>query len=267
MEEKYILSDRGKVYYWIKESNSVFAKNLIFLPGLTANHHLFDFQIQYFSKNHNVLVWDAPAHGKSRPYLDFSYSNLVEELKVILDKQNMKKVVLIGQSAGGFVAQSFIVKYPNMVEGLMMIGTCPYGTDYYSKSDIFWLKQTKWMLKLFPDKFLRNIISKMCGATSEGRRSMLKMLEGYEKKELCHLMYLGFAGFIPEIQDLNIHCPVCLVVGDKDKTGKVRKYNEQWHNKTGYPLHIIKNASHNVNVDKPNELNQIMDIFIKQLNI
>lgn len=41
MEEKYILSDRGKVYYWIKESNSVFAKNLIFLPGLTANHHLF----------------------------------------------------------------------------------------------------------------------------------------------------------------------------------------------------------------------------------
>ncbi|NJB05331.1 alpha/beta hydrolase, partial [Clostridioides difficile] len=96
---------------------------------------------------------------------------------------------------------------------------------------------------------------------------MMKMLEGYEKKELCHLMYLGFAGFIPEIQDLNIHCPVCLVVGDKDKTGKVRKYNEQWHNKTGYPLHIIKNASHNVNVDKPNELNQIMDIFIKQLNI
>ena len=51
MEEKYILSDRGKVYYWIKESNSVFAKNLIFLPGLTANHHLFDFQIQYFSKS------------------------------------------------------------------------------------------------------------------------------------------------------------------------------------------------------------------------
>ncbi len=80
------------------------------------------------------------------------------------------------------MAQSFIVKYPNMVEGLMMIGTCPYGTDYYSKSDIFWLKQTEWMLKLFPDKLLRNIISKMCGATSEGRRSMLKMLEGYEKR-------------------------------------------------------------------------------------
>lgn len=55
MEEKYILSDRGKVYYWIKESNSVFAKNLIFLPGLTANHHLFDFQIQYFSKI--IMYW------------------------------------------------------------------------------------------------------------------------------------------------------------------------------------------------------------------
>lgn len=51
MEEKYILSDRGKVYYWIKESNSVFAKNLIFLPGLTANHHLLISKYSTFQKS------------------------------------------------------------------------------------------------------------------------------------------------------------------------------------------------------------------------
>ncbi len=98
MEEKYILSDRGKVYYWIKESNSVFAKNLIFARTNSKSSSLISKYSTF--QNHNVLVWDAPTHGKSRPYLDFSYSNLVEELKVILDKQNMKKVVLIGQSAG-----------------------------------------------------------------------------------------------------------------------------------------------------------------------
>lgn len=47
---------------------------------------------------------------------------------------------------------------------------------------------------------------------------MLQMLDDYEKKELCHLMYLGFAGCIPEIHDLNIPCPICLVVGENDKT-------------------------------------------------
>lgn len=55
------------------------------------------------------------------------------------------------------------------------------------------------MLKLFLDKLLRNIIFKMCGVMFEGRRSMMKMLEGYEKKELCYFMYLGFVGFILEI--------------------------------------------------------------------
>lgn len=41
MEEKYILSDRGKVYYWIKESNSVFAKNLIFFARTNSKSSSF----------------------------------------------------------------------------------------------------------------------------------------------------------------------------------------------------------------------------------
>lgn len=265
MEEKYVESSRGKTYYWLEKSGQPGAKNLIFLPGLTANHHLFDPQVSYFTRKYTVLVWDAPAHGKSRPYLDFSYPHLAEELKAILDVERIERAVLIGQSAGGFVAQSFLAKYPTMAEGLVTIGTCPYGACYYSKSDIFWLKQTEWLMGLFPFQLLRAAMAKMCGATDEGRKNMLQMLAGYEKKELCHLMYLGFAGFIPEIQELEISCPVCLAVGEKDRTGKVRKYNEQWHEKKGYPLHIIKGASHNANFDKPNELNQMIETFVRAL--
>ena len=54
--------------------------------------------------------------GKSRPYKDFSYYNAAEELKDILDVEDIKNVVLAGQSAGGFVAQSFYKKYADMVE-------------------------------------------------------------------------------------------------------------------------------------------------------
>ncbi|MDY5613225.1 alpha/beta fold hydrolase [Dysosmobacter sp.] len=79
-------------------------------------------------------------HGRSRPYEGFSYSRLAEELKEILNAEQLEKVVLIGQSAGGSVAQSLIAKYPDMVEGLFTIGTCPYGPSYYSRSDLFWLR-------------------------------------------------------------------------------------------------------------------------------
>lgn len=262
MVEKHITSQRGSTCYWIGKHKNSNAESLVFLPGLTANHHLFDYQIPYFSKDYTVLVWDAPAHGRSRPYKDFSYTHLAEELKTIMDAEGIKQAILIGQSAGGFAAQSFVSEYPAMVKGILMIGSCPYGTAYYSQSDIFWLRQTEWMARLFPDKLLRKTMARMCGSTEKGRDNMRRMLEDYDKKELCHLMYLGFAGFIPEIRDRKIPCPVCLTVGEYDRTGKVRKYNEQWHKREGYPLHIIKGASHNANVDKPEELNRIIEAFI-----
>ncbi len=265
MQEKQIISKRGTTYYWIQKSNQPEAQTLIFLPGLSASHHLFDEQIPYFADRYNVLVWDAPAHGKSRPYKEFSYSNQAEELKTILDSEGLSSVILIGQSAGGFVSQSFISRYGKLVKGFVSIGSCPYGTAYYSKSDLFWLRQTDWMLSMFPDSLLRKSIAWMCSKTKSGRKNMRMMLNDYKKPELCQLLYQGFAGFIPEIHDFEIKCPVCLIVGAHDRTGKVMAYNRKWHKREGYPLHIIKDAAHNANADQPECVNQIIERFIQSL--
>ena len=263
MLEKSISSERGKVYYWTEKSDSTFF--LVFLPGLTANHHLFDKQIVVFSKQYNIIVWDAPAHGKSRPYREFSYGNAAEELKKILDIENVKRAVLIGQSAGGFVAQSFYKKYADMVEGIITIGTCPYNPLYYSKLDLFWLRQTKWMFRPYPDRILRKTMAKMCGSTQRARESMLNMLADYTKDELCNLMYIGFAGFIPEISEMSIKCPMWLLVGEHDKTGKVMAYNKMWHKKEGVPLYIIEGAAHNANDDQPKRVNELLNTFLQAL--
>ena len=48
-------------------------KTLVFLPGLTADHRLFDKQFPFFAGRYNLLTWDAPGHALSRPFtLDFS---------------------------------------------------------------------------------------------------------------------------------------------------------------------------------------------------
>ena len=36
---------------------------LVFLPGLTADHRLFEKQTEYFENKQNVFVWDAPSHA------------------------------------------------------------------------------------------------------------------------------------------------------------------------------------------------------------
>ena len=43
------------------------------MPGLTADHRLFDKQIAYFKDKYNVFVWDAPGHASSWPFsFDFT---------------------------------------------------------------------------------------------------------------------------------------------------------------------------------------------------
>ena len=265
MLNKTVTSSRGKVYYKILRSSDKDAQVIFFLPGLIANHHLFDFQMEYFSKKYTVLVWDAPAHGQSRPYKDYSYSNLSEDLKTILENEKIKKSIFVAQSAGGFTAQSFMAKYPERVQAMVLIGSSPYGKQYYTKSDLFWLRQTKWTVKLFPDKILRQTTAKLCGVTEIARKNMLTMLGDYNKKELRQLISLGFLSLIPEIREIHMTCPTCLIVGQQDETGRVRKYNELWHKCEGHPLYRINNAGHNANVDQPNEVNQIIESFIAQI--
>ena len=265
MLKKTITSPRGNVYYKILRSSNKDAKVIFFLLGLTANHHLFDFQMEYFSKKYTVLVWDAPAHGQSRPYKNYSYSNFSEDLKAILENEKIKKIILVAQSAGEFTAQSFMAKYPDKVWGMVLIGSSPYGKQYYTKSDLFWLRQTKWTVKLFPDKMLRNITARLCGKTKITRKNMLIMLDDYNKKELRQLISLGFVSLIPEIREIKMSCPTCLIIGKQDETGKVKKYNKMWHECEGHPLHIIKNARHNANVDQVNEVNGIIEDFIAQI--
>ena len=49
----------GTIHYW---SNilSLDTMTLIFLPGLTADHRLFDKQVEYFEGKYNMIIWDAP---------------------------------------------------------------------------------------------------------------------------------------------------------------------------------------------------------------
>lgn len=259
LNEKSITSENGQTFYWVSQTNK--DVTLVFLPGLTANHTLFEKQIMYFYDKYNIIVWDCPCHGKSRPYENFSYLNVAKELNSILKTEGCGRTVIIGQSLGGMIGQYYIDAYPEGVEGFIAIDSAPFG-DYYSKSDFFWLNQLEWMCKLFPDKMLRKSMAKMCGVTPDARERMERMLDDYPKKELCHLMYIGEAAFIPENRNIKLSCNAILLLGDKDQVGKVAAYNKKWADKTGYPLLIIKNAAHNSNDDRPEEVNKIIEDFL-----
>lgn len=264
MQEKHLNTKNGEVCYWVSKVNNN-RTTLVFLHGLTADHSLFENQISHYIGQTNLLCWDAPAHGKSRPYNEFSYANAVADLKTILEMEQISQAIFIGQSMGGYVIQSLMKHDPHIVKGFIGIDTCPFGEQYYSKMDKWWLRQMEWMCRCFPHNLLVRSLAKNCSYTKAAYNNMRSALALYTKKELCHILGVGYADFLEENCDLFIQCPVLIIIGEHDRTGKVKKYCLAWHQVTNNPLVIIPNAAHNSNFDNPIAVNREIDAFINNV--
>ena len=148
MQKKFVSCENGTIKYWTTESIHPERKSIFFLHGMTADHTLFELQFEVFKKDYNLFAWDAPAHGESRPYRNFSFIDSADCMVKILHDHHIRDVIVVGQSMGGYFAQAFIKKYPEKVKGFVSIGSTPFGHRYYSNTDIWFLKQVEWMAKL-----------------------------------------------------------------------------------------------------------------------
>ena len=126
VQEYAIQMQGGPIRYWTDTDAGEGAPWLAFLPGLTADHRLFDRQMEHFSGKANCLVWDPPAHGDSRPFaLDFTMDGFAHMLHDVLADAGATKPVLVGQSMGGYVSQAFIDLYPGEAAGFISVDSAP----------------------------------------------------------------------------------------------------------------------------------------------
>lgn len=264
-EHKQIESKNGMVHYWISGNVNKDAKCIVFTHGLMANHSMFEKQVEYFTLKYTVITWDVPLHGLSRPYHDFSYNQTAIELRIILKKERIEKVILVGMSMGGYPSQEFARLYPDMIEGFVALDTTPFGLKYYSKSDLWWLKQAASMAKWFPVGMLRKSMAKSVSKTEYSYNKMMEMLAPLTKSQMIEQMDVAYGKFMKENKKVNFEFPVLLLLGDSDVTGKVKQYNEEWSEITGYPLHLIKNSAHFSNGDNPEQVNMEIEAFIQGL--
>ena len=260
-----IPTERGTVHYWIRRHADASAPVLVFTHGVTANHRMFERQVEAFAGTCTVITWDVPLHGLSRPYRDFSYRHTAEDLRAILDAEGLSQVVLVGMSMGGYPSQVFAMRYPERVRAFVALDTTPLGLSYYSRTDQWWLRQVGWMANLFTDGMLRRSMAKSVSRTDYAREMMMAMLEPLTKREIVEQMEVAYGGFLRENADTAFRFPVIILLGEHDRTGKVRQYCEAWAKQTGYPLKRIPDAAHFANADNPEAVNREIRAFLDGL--
>lgn len=261
MIEKSIKTDRGNIYYWVNGNNS--SNAIVFLHGLTADHTIFDMQIEFFSKDYKVVTVDLPLHGKSVDYKDFSIDNAASDLAELIKNEGISKYALIGQSAGGYFAQQ-LSKIDSKAVCFIGVDTSPLGKDNYKKTDLFWVKHFRLFASFYPYNYYCKVSSKQAAITSAGRENMYNALIKLGRENMLiasDKIYNSFATH----ENVELKCPVLLVCGDSDKVGYVKKYNKLWHENKNYPIEIIPNAGHNSNYDNYGYFNEIVKDFIEKI--
>ena len=270
LTEKQYHTDSGTIFYRV---NTFLPdrKTLVLLHGIGADGRMMIPQARMFNSDYNLFVWDAPAHGRSRPFsLTFSYMDIAKWLHEILESEGVNNPVLIGHSMGGYYAQCFMERYPGEAAGFVSIDSGPMQKHYMTEAELWSLEHTELMYRAFPWSLLLNLSARGNATSEYGRRVCRKIFEVYGKDELCRLLAYGFrqvAKAIREDLSYQIDCPCVLICGKKDHLGVVKSKNRLWARETGYPIHWIEGAGHCSNLDAPDEVNALIRAFVAELHI
>lgn len=255
--EPRVLEHNGcALHYWVGGDRGQPA--VAFLHGATMDHRMFNAQIPAVLGEHRVLVWDARGHGRSRP-LGIgrpTINDYVDDLLAVLNDADLGRVVLVGQSMGGYLAQHVILRAPEQVNGLAVIGSTPiaFGVGW---ADHVALQVAARSFGVWPLAHLQRSMAKATAVRQDVRAYALDAMSVIAQRDLVRIFTavataVSRAGF----PDVRIEVPFLLTHGEHDGTGNIRKDAPGWAaSDPRIDYTVISDAGHNANQDNPAAFN------------
>lgn len=250
---------------------------LVLVHGNEGDRRHWDFQFMPLAEIFKVIRYDVRGYGKSAlPNPEEVYSDY-EDLKALMEYLKISEANICGLSMGSGIVVDFAIAYPNMCKSLIPIGPWAngYGVNNFKSPAADSLFQVMGKVttiakdrgsKEATDYFWTG--NKMFSNTVRSSRALdhLKMV-GYD---------YSFWGFMnankrTPLQPLAIYqlkkieVPTLIVTAEYDL--EVCKEIAQIMEKeiVGSKLVSILNAGHCMNIEKPEELNEVLVNFIYSL--
>ena len=98
---------------------------LLFIHGLGANSKEFFRNVRELGKYYKCVVFDLNGYGRSididKP---LTIEQVVDDVREFMIFRSVEKANILGHSMGGMVAIEFVVRYPAMVDKLIIVDSC-----------------------------------------------------------------------------------------------------------------------------------------------
>ena len=187
----YVKSGHSKISYHVIGKG----KPLVLVSGLGTDHKTWIFQIPEFQKYFKVIVFDNRGIGKSTGSFGlYSTDLMAEDTKKVIDHLGIDKTHVLGSSMGGMISQKLAIKYPEMVDKLVLCSTSARPSNTItniikialndvtdlSADEILDSRPRGILVRKFFDFFLRQVFSKEF--IRENKEIIEEILSDYAKK-------------------------------------------------------------------------------------
>jgi 3-oxoadipate enol-lactonase len=97
---------------------------LAFSHSLACTVRMWDGQIAAFKDRFRILVYDTRGHGAtSAPAGPYTLEQLADDLRALLSLLDIQRLHFVGLSLGGMIGQTFVLKYPGIMNRLVLADT------------------------------------------------------------------------------------------------------------------------------------------------
>ena len=252
--------------------------SLFILHGLYGSSDNWVTIAKNISKSFTVYLPDLRNHGSS-PHNDIhDYSSLSSDLFELANELNLRKFFLAGHSMGGKTAVYFAMKWPEMLDGLLIADISPFmtvnlrSTEYnqgvkilqtiletdvssaVSRNDVERLLSEK-----IPSAKVRGLIMKNLQRSAENKftwkinapsllNNLEKIMEGLPRPSGDYSRATGF--------------PVIFLKGEKSDYLPSGDWRDILKIFPSAELRIVKNAGHWLHADNPDEVTEALLNFL-----
>jgi 3-oxoadipate enol-lactonase len=146
---------------------------VVLAHGILMDHEMFAPQVRALGDRCRIITWDARCHGETETTDDpFTYWDLADDLRGLLDHLDIERAVIGGMSQGGFVALRFALQHPERVSALMLLGT-QAGTEDPEKAATYEVMLDVWEAEGLNDQLAETIAAIILGNDWSGRRAWI----------------------------------------------------------------------------------------------
>ena len=221
-------------------------------------------QIEMLQASFDVVAYDLPGHGGSaKPAKGFGFTDAVATLTKVIVDADAGPAHIVGLSVGGMIAQNLALARPDLVRSLVLVDTISTFPDAVRTAllDRARLTRTEGMgaiLKQTLERwFTEDFIKRRPDVLDRVTKTLLA-----DDPEIHAGMWEMIATLDTAPRLASLDKPTLIVVGEHDPTTPVAASRAMAERIPGAVLHIVPGASHMAPLEKPRQVNEILQGFL-----